>query len=84
MNHFILDILLCVVAYGILVYFMSIFLRRNKKNTGNQGGNDGGDGGVNIDDTPELDLPPGVTLPDGRGPGVPTSPSPKPKEEIEL
>jgi hypothetical protein len=59
-----LDLILCGVIYVILVYFMFEMMRKRynplKKD-------DDDDGGVlNISKPPFIDLPPGVSLPDGR------------------
>jgi hypothetical protein len=59
-----LDLILCGVIYVILVYFMFEMMRK-KYNPLKKDDDD--DGGVlNITRPPFIDLPPGVSLPDGR------------------
>lgn len=62
-----IDMLLGGVAYVIMVYFMVVLMkRRNFRFRDDEDDDD--DGGISITPTPDLDLPPGVTLPDDRGP----------------
>lgn len=57
------DIILCGVAYVVMVYFMVLLMK--KKNEPIKGDDDD-DGGINISALPDLDdLPPGITLPGG-------------------
>jgi hypothetical protein len=60
-----IDMILCGIAYVIMVYFMVILMK--KKGKGHTDDDDK-DGGIGVSDVPEIDLPPGITLPDG-GPG---------------
>ncbi|MDN5215630.1 hypothetical protein QQ020_26370 [Fulvivirgaceae bacterium BMA12] len=53
-------------TYVILVYFIFTLLRKRRFNSGNEGNDDGG---IEIFTPPKLDLPPGVSLPTGKGPG---------------
>jgi len=53
------------IAYVIMVYFMVILM---KKKIQNPTDDDDKDGGIGVMDIPDIDLPPGITLPDG-GPG---------------
>lgn len=58
-----LDLILCGVAYIILVYLMVVLMKSRKRNLG--GHDDDDDGGIAVKGPPEIDLPPGVVLPDG-------------------
>lgn len=60
-DYFILGFLLTV---AIIVFFFKVIEERRSSNSNN-------DGGLPVElDVPELDLPPGVTLP-GKGPSAP-------------
>ena len=72
MYPYLMDMILSGLAYLILVYFMVRMMRINKKRPRKD---DEDDGGINITTLPEIDLPPGISLPDN-------SPSLK-KEEAE-
>ncbi|RED98831.1 hypothetical protein C7460_10923 [Marinoscillum furvescens DSM 4134] len=54
------DIILCGVVYGVLLLFIFFKNQDNRKN------NDEGDdeGGLPVSLPPDIDLPPGVCLPD--------------------
>jgi hypothetical protein len=66
------DIILCGVAYVVMVYFMVVLM---KKKSDPVKGDDDDDGGINISNLPDLDdLPPGISLPGG-------GPSPKKEKE---
>jgi hypothetical protein len=65
MSGIYLDILLCSLTYTILLWFIFWKKRNNRKG----GSSDDDDGGIPVWNTPDLDLPPGVTLP-GDGPTV--------------
>jgi len=84
MGQFVIDIILCLIAYGVLIYFLSVFLRKSRKGPNKGGGKDGGDGGISIDKTPKLDLPPGVCLPKGNGKRSRPDTSPVRKREKEV
>lgn len=57
------DIILCGIAYVIMVYFMVVLM---KKKSDPVKGDDDDDGGINISNLPDLDdLPPGISLPGG-------------------
>lgn len=60
-----IDMILCGIAYVIMVYFMVILMKKKGRS---QTDDDDKDGGIGVSDVPEIDLPPGITLPDG-GPG---------------
>ena len=62
MNGYIIDLVLCGIAYLFLVYFMVTMMRKRKKG---YDGEDDGDGGLPVTSPPEIDLPPGICLPDG-------------------
>lgn len=58
-----IDIILCGVAYVVMVYFMVLLMKRKNEPIK---GDDDDDGGINISALPDLDdLPPGITLPGG-------------------
>lgn len=62
-----IDLILCGIAYIIMIYFM-VILMKQKINPLRNGGDD--DGGISITNLPDLDdLPPGISLPDGSLPG---------------
>jgi hypothetical protein len=60
-----IDMIIYGIAYVIMVYFMVILM---KKKVNNPTDDDDKDGGIGVIDIPDIDLPPGITLPDG-GPG---------------
>ena len=62
MNGYLLDMVLCGIAYVVIVYFMMKLVRPR---SGNSPKDDNEDGGIYWDTLPDLDLPPGVSLPDG-------------------
>ncbi len=57
-----IDVIFCFVAYIILIFF--IIKRYHAKNIRLDDDNDDDDGGIEINNIPDLDLPPGVCLPD--------------------
>ncbi len=57
------------IAYVLMVYFMVILMKKKVKN---QTDDDDKDGGIGVMDIPDIDLPPGISLPDG-GPDKKTS-----------
>lgn len=61
-HGYVFDMILCGIAYLFLVYFMVTLLRKRKRGFD---GDDDDDGGLPVSPTPEIDLPPGVCLPDG-------------------
>lgn len=58
-----MDLIMCGVAYLILVYLMVALIKKKRKNLGGSDNDD--DGGIAVKGPPEVDLPPGVCLPDG-------------------
>jgi len=62
-----IDMLLCGTAYVIMVYFMVVLMKKRNFRFRDDDDDDD-DGGVSVTPTPDLDLPPGVTLPDDSGP----------------
>ena len=60
MTGYVLDMVLCGFAYVIVVYLMMKLVKRKEKPSDD----DNDDGGINLARYPELDLPPGITLPD--------------------
>lgn len=67
MGSYMVDMVLCGIAYVIMVYFMVMLLR--KRNSASEDDDDN-EGGISINDLPEIDLPPGVSLPDGGDGGI--------------
>ena len=61
MNSVTIDLVLSGLVYLVLVYFMITLLKKRKKNSDND---DDNDGGIAVSGPPEIDLPPGVCLPD--------------------
>lgn len=58
-----IDLILCGVAYTVMVYFMIVLMKRRIRPMRND---DDDDGGINVSTLPDLDdLPPGVSLPLG-------------------
>ena len=55
------DLILCGILYVILIAF--IFMKNKKRNNNDEDNDE--DGGLPVYSPPEIDLPPGVTLPDG-------------------
>lgn len=66
MTSFYYDLILSGLTYVLLIYLSFTLMRRRKKR--NDSGNN--DGGLRIDNSPQIDLPPGVTWPDGSGPKI--------------
>lgn len=62
MGIHLIDMVLSGLVYVILVYFMMRMLHKKTKPSGKD---NEGDGGIDIDILPKIDLPPGVTWPDG-------------------
>ena len=62
MSGYVFDMILCGIAYLFLVYFMFTLIKKRRKG---YDGEDDDDGGLPVTGPPEIDLPPGVCLPDG-------------------
>ena len=62
MSSLVIDMILCGIAYVLLIYFIATM---NKPPFGNGKNNskDDGDGGVEDTTPPKIDLPPGVIWP---------------------
>jgi hypothetical protein len=60
MNSLVIDLIVCGLAYVILVYFISA-ITKNAIRKGKNG--DNGDGGIKKSTPPKIDLPPGVVWP---------------------
>lgn len=60
MNSLVIDLLLCGVAYVILIYFIATMTKNSIRRSSN---NDEGDGGIEKITPPKIDLPPGVIWP---------------------
>lgn len=61
MNSLIIDLILCGLAYVLLIYFIATLTKNLMKRNNNEG--DDGDGGVENHRPPKIDLPPGVIWP---------------------
>lgn len=61
MNSLIIDLLMCGVAYVILIYFIATMTKNSIRR--GDGSNDDGDGGIENMTPPKIDLPPGVIWP---------------------
>lgn len=61
MNSLIIDLILCGVAYIILIYFVATMSKNSYRRGNNR--NDDGDGGIDNITPPKIDLPPGVIWP---------------------
>lgn len=72
MNSLMIDLIVCGLAYVIMVYFIAIFTKRslNKKR-----GDDNDEGGLRNFTPPKIDLPPGVVWP-VNAPKRPVKPEP--------
>jgi hypothetical protein len=62
MHNIVIDLLLCCFIYSILLAI--IFIRENKKKRRNDSSDGDDEGGLPIMTPPEIDLPPGICLPD--------------------
>jgi hypothetical protein len=62
MNSLVIDLILCGVAYVVLIYFVATMTkaRINRRRNNND---DDGDGGVEDLTPPKIDLPPGIIWP---------------------
>ena len=60
MSLHIIDMVLSGLIYVILVYFIMKMLKNGNKKTD---GDDENEGGISVHLLPELDLPPGISLP---------------------
>jgi hypothetical protein len=61
MNSLFIDLILCAIAYVILIYFIATMVKaRSQKGKDN---NDDGDGGIENLTPPTIDLPPGIIWP---------------------
>ena len=61
MSSLIVDLVLCGVAYVVLIYFVGTMTKSNLGR--NSDSSDDGDGGVEDFTPPKIDLPPGVIWP---------------------
>ncbi len=61
MSSLVIDLILCGLAYVILIYFVANMTRNNLRRGDNS--NDDGDGGIENLTPPKIDLPPGVIWP---------------------
>lgn len=74
MSSLVIDLVLCGLAYVILIYFVATLTRNSLKKRDSNG--DDGDGGVENLTPPKIDLPPGVIWPSD----APRSTRPEPVE----
>ncbi|MDO9551705.1 hypothetical protein [Rhodonellum sp.] len=61
MSSLIVDLVLCGIAYVVLIYFVATMTRARIQRGRNR--NDDGDGGIEDFTPPKIDLPPGVIWP---------------------
>jgi len=61
MNAVTFDLVLSGLVYLVLVYFMITLLKKRKKSSDSD---DDNDGGISVSGPPQIDLPPGICLPD--------------------
>lgn len=61
MSSLIIDLMLCGLAYVVLIYFMATMTNNAMRRRGNR--DDEGDGGIEDYTPPTIDLPPGVIWP---------------------
>lgn len=61
MSSLVIDLVLCGLAYVVLIYFVATLTRNSLKKRDSNG--DDGDGGVENLTPPKIDLPPGVIWP---------------------
>ena len=66
MSSFYYDLILSGLTYVMLTYLTFTLMKRRKKAS-----EDEGEGGVELEIGPKLDLPPGITWPDGSGGDIP-------------
>lgn len=74
MSSFYYDLILSGLTYVLLTYLCFSLMKRRKYTKGDEG-----DGGIKIETGPKIDLPPGVSWPDGSG-GTPKVLEPEEKE----
>lgn len=60
MNSLVIDLIVCGLAYVIVVYFIATMTKNALRKGRN---NDDGDGGIENFTPPKIDLPPGVIWP---------------------
>jgi hypothetical protein len=73
MSSLVIDLVLCGVAYVILIYFVATLTKNSLRRR--NGNDDEGDGGVENQNPPKIDLPPGVIWPSD-GPKSKRTPEP--------
>ena len=72
MNSLFVDLVLCAIAYVILIYFIATMAKaRFQKGKDN---NDDGDGGIENLTPPTIDLPPGIIWPKDKTKKKPVEP----------
>ncbi|MBD8488793.1 hypothetical protein IFO69_08555 [Echinicola sp. CAU 1574] len=74
MSSLVIDMILCGIAYVLLIYFIATMNKPPFNSDKNNNGDDG-DGGIEDTTPPKIDLPPGVIWPsEGPKSKKPTSP----------
>lgn len=64
MSSLVIDLILCGIAYVVLIYFVATMARANMEPGGKKNEeDDDGDGGIEDLTPPKIDLPPGVVWP---------------------
>lgn len=64
MSSLVIDLILCGIAYVVLIYFVATMARANMDPGGKKNEeDDDGDGGIEDLTPPKIDLPPGVVWP---------------------
>ncbi|TVP47515.1 MAG: hypothetical protein EA341_12695 [Mongoliibacter sp.] len=73
MSSLVVDLVLCGLAYVVLIYFVATLTKPKISRKGDN--NDDGDGGIEDYTPPKIDLPPGIIWPsDGPKSKTPTEP----------
>jgi hypothetical protein len=65
MATYLIDMVLCGIAYLIIVYFM--FMLMKKRQINKRKDDDDQDGGIRLPTRPKIDLPPGIVWPSDTG-----------------
>lgn len=63
MSSLVIDLILCGIAYVVLIYFVATLTRTRMDQGKKNEEDDDGDGGVEDLTPPKIDLPPGVIWP---------------------
>ena len=68
MSSLVIDLILCGIAYVVLIYFVATLTKVRVDDQDQKNEDDDGDGGVEDLTPPKIDLPPGVIWPTGAPP----------------